>query len=236
MSGNGSVPHARTITLIRHGRTAFNAAGRLQGTVDIPLDATGRWQAARTGEALRRLYVDRADDGRGQMVVCSDLGRAAETAHAFADPLGLDVHPDARIRERGFGEWEGMCFRDIAERWPDDYRLWHRFAGGEMNHGAESKDAVSARGVAALNDWSSCCGENTDLFVFSHSAWIVQTLQRVLGLTTIRPDYSLMMPIRNAFWARLWPVEEPDGSVRWRLLEFNRGPAVAESEDWNADR
>ena len=87
-------PHVRSITLVRHGRTAYNAQHRLQGQIDIPLDEVGMWQVRQTASALRELYVDRHPEAACQLVVCSDLKRAAATAHAFADPLGLDVHPD----------------------------------------------------------------------------------------------------------------------------------------------
>ena len=93
-------PHVRSITLVRHGRTAYNAQHRLQGQIDIPLDEVGMWQVRQTASALRELYVDRHPEAACQLVVCSDLKRAAATAHAFADPLGLDVHPDVRVRER----------------------------------------------------------------------------------------------------------------------------------------
>ena len=43
---------------------------------------------------------------RRMLVVSSDLFRAQQTAHAFADLMGLDVELDPRLRERSFGEWE----------------------------------------------------------------------------------------------------------------------------------
>ena len=98
--------HVRSITLIRHGRTSYNARHCFQGQIDIPLDEIGEWQVRQTAQALRSLYVESHPERR-QLVVASDLSRAMATAHAFADPLGLVVHPDARVRERNFGEWEG---------------------------------------------------------------------------------------------------------------------------------
>lgn len=91
---NSAVPeHVHAITLVRHGRTAYNAQHRLQGQIDIPLDEVGQWQVRQTADALRELYVDRRPDIPNRMVICSDLGRAAATAHAFADPLGLECIP-----------------------------------------------------------------------------------------------------------------------------------------------
>lgn len=83
---NSAVPeHVHAITLVRHGRTAYNAQHRLQGQIDIPLDEVGQWQVRQTADALRELYVDRRPDIPNRLVICSDLGRAAATAHAFAD-------------------------------------------------------------------------------------------------------------------------------------------------------
>ena len=82
---NSAVPeHVHAITLVRHGRTAYNAQHRLQGQIDIPLDEVGQWQVRQTADALRELYVDRRPDIPNRLVICSDLGRAAATAHAFA--------------------------------------------------------------------------------------------------------------------------------------------------------
>lgn len=143
-------PHVRSITLVRHGRTAYNAQHRLQGQIDIPLDEVGMWQVRQTASALRELYVDRHPEAACQLVVCSDLKRAAATAHAFADPLGLDVHPDVRVRERSFGDWEGIAVEELAKRFPEDYLSWAQFRGGELKYGAEPKQNVGRRGVEAL--------------------------------------------------------------------------------------
>ncbi|MBT1165279.1 histidine phosphatase family protein [Bifidobacterium simiarum] len=235
------VRHVRSITLIRHGRTAYNAEGRLQGQSDIPLDDTGLWQVEQAGIALRHLYVDGAGQGRRQVVVSSDLTRARQSAHAFADPLHLEVHADERVRERNFGEWEGMTLHDIRERWPEDYAEWVEFRGGEMAHGAEDKRAVGARGVEALEDWAGRYGSDVDLFVFSHGAWISQTLQTLIGLSEVHPDFAGLMSMRNAHWARLIPLDRADGdgtvgAIRWRLAAFNMGPAIAQSTGWEDPR
>lgn len=233
--GSNTATHVHSVTLVRHGRTAYNAAGRLQGQTDIPLDAAGMWQVERAGESLRRLYVDGERGGRPharQMVVSSDLIRAMQTAHAFADPLVVEVHPDPRVRERDFGEWEGRTLRELEERWPDDFAAWMAFQGGEMRHGAESKHDVGMRGTDAVNDWARRAGDDTDLFVFSHGAWISQTLQTLLGLDLVHPDFASLVSLRNAHWVRLIPMDLPDGVIRWRLAAFNQGPAAVEDGGW----
>ena len=236
IESRGNVPqHVHAITLVRHGRTAFNAQHRLQGQINIPLDEVGEWQVRQTARALRELYVDYRPDIPNRLVVCSDLDRAAATAHAFADPLGLTVHADERVRERSFGDWEGVAVEELAERYPEDYRSWAEFRGGELKYGAESKEHVGKRGVEALNDWAMRAGTDTDLFVFSHGAWISQTLQMLLGLNEVQPDFASILSMRNAHWVRLVPIEIGD-ALRWRLLDYNHGPAIADTEQWEHPR
>ena len=96
---------ATRIVAIRHGETDWNAASRLQGQLDIPLNAIGRHQASTLAEALR--------DENLAMVYSSDLGRAWQTASALAVPLGLPLVPDTGLRERCFGVFEGCTYADI---------------------------------------------------------------------------------------------------------------------------
>lgn len=220
----------RSITLVRHGRTSYNLAGRVQGSIDIPLDDVGVWQARQTGDALRRLYVERDPVAR-QLVVASDLRRANRTAHLFADPLGLEVHADPRLRERSFGDWEGMSGEELDAQWPKDFALWCRGLGGEMRHRAESHEHAGERGVEALRDWSHRADADTDLFVFSHGALIENMLQVLFGIGLALPDFVSVTSMRNAHWARLVNagLDDPD---RWILVDYNHGPALADTELW----
>lgn len=221
---------ARSITLVRHGRTAYNAASRIQGWVDIPLDATGRWQAVQTGDALAQLYGPFAD-GPQPLVVSSDLGRAHETAQAFAAPLGLAVSCDERFRERHFGEWEGLSMQELRERYPEDYALWERHAGGELNHGAETRQACGRRGVDGLLDWAS--RTDGDLFVFSHGALICNLVQVLLHVDD--PAMEALPSMRNAHWARLQPAASGEDG-RFTLIDYNHGPALADTPQWGMER
>ena len=118
------------VLAVRHGQTDWNAQSRIQGLTDIPLNERGRWQAARLAQAL-------ADEGL-HAVYSSGLQRAQQTAHAVATPLGLPVQHEPGLRERHFGEFEGLTFDEIERRLPDEALRWrHRdpdFApgGGEV--------------------------------------------------------------------------------------------------------
>lgn len=262
------------VVLVRHGRTSYNLARRMQGQIDIPLDIVGQWQADQTGYALAsRYYWAKAshvaanpdllaqpgpgapmrasiDEYRGcaasrrtMRVVCSDLFRARRTAEAIAAPLGLPVEPDARLRERSFGRWEGMTRAEIREMDAAAYDSWKAHTGGELAYGVEAREAVGARGAAALEDYvRSSAGEETPstLMVVSHGSWITCTVQTLLGIA----DMAHLGGMRNAFWCRLTPHAipgiasgvDPDargmGSISWDLEEYNQGPVIAATCDW----
>lgn len=94
-----------TLLLVRHGETDWNAAGRLQGHTDRPLNEYGRSQAEALAEKLAADEID--------AVYASDLARARETAGIVAARLGLAVALHADLREKNWGNWEGLT---AAER------------------------------------------------------------------------------------------------------------------------
>jgi broad specificity phosphatase PhoE len=119
--------------LVRHGETEWNAARRIQGRTDIPLNDTGREQARQAAELLARR--------RWQGVYTSPLGRAHETARIIAERLGLDGVTDIdALVERDYGEAEGMGFDEIEALYPEGVRA----------PGLETRDEVAARVVPAL--------------------------------------------------------------------------------------
>jgi broad specificity phosphatase PhoE len=128
-----------SLTLIRHGETDWNRDGRIQGAADIPLNETGRAQARTAGETLARLLPE----DRRVVVVASDLSRARETAEIIADVLGLAaprVYPE--LRERSYGEGEGMNAEQLEERWGD--------RRASSIPGAEPLDVVRERALAGI--------------------------------------------------------------------------------------
>ena len=100
---------ATQITAVRHGETAWNAESRLQGQLDIALNARGRWQAHRAGQAL-------ADSGIST-IYCSDLRRAHNTALAIAEYSGIapsDLRLETGLRERSFGSFQGLTYDEVG--------------------------------------------------------------------------------------------------------------------------
>lgn len=92
--------------VIRHARTAWNDEGRAQGHTDIPLDAEGQKQA----EALAASF----SHGDAVRIVSSDLARCRQTAEPLARKLGLELEINPTLRERSFGDHEGMAYDAVA--------------------------------------------------------------------------------------------------------------------------
>lgn len=138
---------ATRLIAIRHGETDWNAGSRIQGHTDIALNATGRWQAQRLAHGLADESID--------VVYASDLGRALDTARAFAEPRGLPVHTDAGLRERAFGRFEGLSFDEIGQRWPEDAERWRRRDTGFGPEGGETLTAFYERIVQTVQRLAS---------------------------------------------------------------------------------
>jgi len=94
--------------LVRHGQTSWNLAGRAQGQTDIALDSTGLEQAEALGRAFAGVEVSR--------ILSSDLSRAAQTAEPISRVSGVAIEARLDLRERSFGEYEGLDFRDFSAR------------------------------------------------------------------------------------------------------------------------
>ncbi len=110
------------LCLVRHGETAWNAEGRVQGQLDIPLNATGHAQAQATAEALSAQTFT--------ALYCSDLTRVRQTAAPSAQRLALPLNYDAALRERHYGIFESHTYVDCREKFPEHYA---RFRDKDMD-------------------------------------------------------------------------------------------------------
>lgn len=115
--------------IVRHGETDWNTERRIQGHVDIPLNAAGIEQAVATSRGIAQ--------HRFAAVYSSDLRRTLQTAHTVASAAGLDVRPLPGLRERHYGAVQGMTYDELLARDPDMAQRFRArdphfdFAGGE---------------------------------------------------------------------------------------------------------
>jgi broad specificity phosphatase PhoE len=98
--------------LIRHGQTVWNAENRIQGHLGVSLDETGIQQAEQMAVRLQQMGV------QPHQVITSDLQRALETAERIAQYLEAPIEVMPGLRERAWGEWEGITGTEIKERYP----------------------------------------------------------------------------------------------------------------------
>ncbi len=137
------------ILAIRHGETAWNVDGRIQGQLDVPLNETGRWQVHRLALAVGEEDI--------AAVYSSDLLRALETAQAVSRGRHAPILTEVGLRERGFGEFEGLTRAEINERWPEMGERWRKrdptfgAPGGETLNAFHARSIATATRLAALH-------------------------------------------------------------------------------------
>jgi broad specificity phosphatase PhoE len=169
-----------TVYYIRHGETQWNAEGRLQGRRDIPLNDLGRKQAADSGGILADLF---ARDGRSEQslaFVASPLGRARSTMELVRGALQLPpgVYAiDDRLREIGYGQWEGSTLSELRQSDPDVFAARQSDKWTVAPPGGESYAEVQAR----VGDWYAQL--NSDTVAVAHGG-TARALMVALGIET----------------------------------------------------
>lgn len=140
-----------TILLIRHGESAANRDDMFAGNYDAELMERGFEQARCSAKFIKENYkVDK--------VYASDLQRAYNTGKCVADAFGLEVEASAKFREIDAGEWDGVKFSEIYERWPEEFTVWmndlpHGYCpGGETVHELGNRVFGEVGRVAREND------------------------------------------------------------------------------------
>jgi alpha-ribazole phosphatase len=143
------------LILVRHGETVWNVERRFQGQRDTALNARGREQARQVAERLR--------DEPIRAVYSSDLTRAVDTARAIAAVHGLPVFTDAALRERNFGEWEGLSREEVIARWTEAWERWRRAECAPP--GGEAVEEIAARVRAKIAEIVSAHPNETVVIV-----------------------------------------------------------------------
>lgn len=199
---------ARTLLLLRHGRTAWNHEGRIQGQHDVGLDDEGRGQAARTAPYVAALAPS--------LLWCSDLARTRETAAALVEATGLSPTYDPRLREFSFGERETLSHTELGAAAPDELEALQR---GDFDAipSAERTAAVRDRMSAVLHDLLAALAPGQTGVAVSHGAAIRVAVGAMLGW----PD-DLFHTLRGLDNCGMVLIEERPEVGALRLLAYNR--------------
>jgi probable phosphoglycerate mutase len=203
----------RTIVLVRHGQTAWNAEGRAQGHADVGLDDTGRSQA----EALAPVMAELDPD----LLVTSDLARARETAALLEKETGLTAIEDPRWREYDVGERTGLTLAEFGERMGTAFDGWWDVHAHVEVPGAETPDDVATRVAPAFEELLDRLDEGETAVVVTHGASLRVALVGILGwpLSTAAGFETM----HNCGWAMLAET----GAGRVRLASYNQTVAGA---------
>ena len=194
----------RAFFFIRHGETDYNRSGRLQGQLDVPLNALGERQAVEAGATLARLLARRGLDPAALPFVASPLLRTRTTARHVRVALGLAPEPfpmDGRLKELTFGSWENQTWDELKARVPEEVAARRRDLWSFVPPGGESYADLAARVVP----WLAALGENA--IVVAHGG-IARVLSRLVVCVS-----EAEAPRREIHQGRVLVFE--DGAAHW---------------------
>jgi broad specificity phosphatase PhoE len=168
------------IYYIRHGETAWNAAGRFQGSQDIPLNDLGRSQAVAAGGILADLLARDGHEASSLPFVASPLGRARLTMELVRGAMRLppgDYAIDDRLREIGYGSWEGLTLPEMERHDAATFASRNADKWGVAAPSGESYAGVTVR----MREWFD--GLVADTVTVAHGG-TMRALMVALGIAT----------------------------------------------------
>jgi 2,3-bisphosphoglycerate-dependent phosphoglycerate mutase len=171
------------LCIVRHGETAWNAEHRVQGQLDVPLNAIGQAQAQAAAKVLQREKFD--------AIYSSDLSRARQTAAPAANLLSMEIAVDQALRERHYGIFERLTYAEVKARFPEDYA---RFEARDPEYAfrtGESLKDFSARSISAITKIVNQNGDRS-ILVFTHGGVLDKLYRFVTGLPLSAPrDFGI---------------------------------------------
>ena len=172
------------IYLIRHGETVSNASGTFQGQTNSPLSDSGKFQAQRLAERLRKenINVDH--------LISSTLGRAIETAEYIAQAIECKLETEQGLQEINLGNWEGLRWDQISENFPelsDEYhQKWWTFKGHEGESWLEALERFNSTVAQLVDNYS-----DKNLMLVSHGGVIRLFVAKILGSSSPKPPLEI---------------------------------------------
>ena len=161
------------LCIVRHGETAWNAEHRVQGQLDVPLNAIGLAQARAAAQILAREKFD--------ALYSSDLSRAKQTAQPVANLFSMAIMVEKNLRERHYGIFERLTYAEVKLRYPEDYA---RFAARDPDYAfrtGESLRDFSTRSIAVISQLAAR-HQGANILVFTHGGVLDKLYRFVTGL------------------------------------------------------
>ena len=165
-----------TWLIVRHGETTWNAEERIQGQTDTPLSDRGYRQAELLGARLAGREIDAA--------YVSDLARAWETARTVTRDRDVTLTPSPLLRERSWGDWEGLTFAYLRRTYPQEYARFRDSVNVPPPKGESITDLMARTGdfVAGLNENHR---DDQTLLIVGHGGCLNALITRVLDLPPV---------------------------------------------------
>ena len=189
------------VIFIRHGQTEWNVTGRYQGQSDVKLTEEGRKQAEKLADNFPVAKVD--------AIYASDLCRAMVTAETIAKKFGLKVQAEPAFRELSFGDWEGLTYQQIVDKWEEAMANFLQHPDILEIPGGESFPAVQQRAMKRLNELIEK-HDGQAIVVVAHGA-VLRTM-----LTA-----ALHMPLQY-----LWSIRQFNTAVNIVRYDADANPTV----------
>ena len=189
------------LCLVRHGETEWNAARRIQGQIDIGLNATGLRQAEAAGRWLKTAGI--------MALYSSDLKRARTTAEAIGQALGLVPVLVPEMRERRYGTFEGLTYDEAKVKYPEGYAAFegrnadYSFENGESLHAMFERVTGRLKQIAAAH-----CGQN--VVVVLHGG-VLDIINRFARGNSLEAPRDFLIPNAGLNWIAavngVWHIE-----------------------------
>jgi alpha-ribazole phosphatase len=163
-----------SIWLVRHGQTDLNKARRYQGVTDSSLTPFGLRQAAALAHRLRRIPFKAA--------VVSPYLRARITAEAILGDRDTPIVEDARWNETNHGRWEGLTYREVRERFPEEAVA--RFADA-LNGRATGGESLAESARRVIDGWRALLHQHPGgrVLVVTHASPVLLVLCAISGMS-----------------------------------------------------
>lgn len=164
---------ATELVVVRHGETAWNADGRMQGQEDIELNSLGMRQS----QALAERFAQESFAA----LYSSDLRRAYHTASIIADKIGHTVKPDQRLREHHLGIFQGLTREQAQQRFPQEFKCFADHSPGFVVPDGESRRQKYERVMACFDEIAKRHpGER--ILIVTHGGVLMDLIRRTFGL------------------------------------------------------
>lgn len=151
--------------LIRHGQTEWNVKGKIQGSYDSELNDTGITQAYE----LSKKIIE--SDYKFSKIYSSQQKRALKTAQILSEATNVECIPMKGLEEINLGEWEGLSWTEVQERYPREFEEWQMNLRYTKSPKGESYQDMTERALTAIH---KIINENSnDVAIVTHSAVIM---------------------------------------------------------------